>query len=53
MTPPQKKIFFFFFAYEYQQYTEFYADLKSVEIIGKSTPEKVIFQQLYQVSSIQ
>jgi hypothetical protein len=39
-TPLQ--IFFFFFAYKYQQNTEFYADFKSVEIIIKSTPEKLI-----------
>jgi hypothetical protein len=33
MTPQKLKIF----AYEYKHFTEFYADCKSVEIIGKST----------------
>ena len=37
MTP---KIFCSFLAYEYSKFAEFYADFKSVEIIGKSPPRK-------------
>ncbi len=38
MTP--KFFFSSFLAYEYSKYAEFYADFKSVEIIGKSLPRK-------------
>jgi hypothetical protein len=34
--------FIYFFAYEYQKYAEFYADFKSVEIIGKSDPKSYL-----------
>jgi hypothetical protein len=41
-------------AYEYSKFAKFYADLESVEIIGKKIhPEKVICQTLLQVSSIE
>ncbi len=40
MTP---KIFYFFFANEYQKYAEYYADFKSVEIIGKKCTKKKLF----------
>jgi hypothetical protein len=51
MTP---KIFCSFLAYDYSKFAEFYADFKSVEIIGKKIhPEKVICQTLLQVSSIE
>ncbi len=32
-----------FFAYEYQKYTEFCADFKSAEIIGKKCTQKKLF----------
>ncbi len=36
------KLFYFFFAYEYENYTKFYGDFNSVEIIGvKCTPKKL------------
>ncbi len=35
--------FLLLFAYEYQKYTEFYADFKSVEIIGKQCTQKKLF----------
>ncbi len=42
-----------FLAYEYSKYAEFYADFKSVEIIGKKNHlENVLCQILLQVSSI-
>ncbi len=45
--------FLFFLAYEFSKYAQFYTDFKSVEIIGKSPPEKVLCQTLLQVSSIE
>ncbi len=33
----------FFFVYVYQKYSEFYADFKSVEIIGKKCTQKKLF----------
>ncbi len=41
-----------FFAYEYQKCVAFYADFKSVKIIEKVHPEKVICLKLLQVSII-
>ncbi len=32
-----------FFAYEYPKYAEFYADFKSVKIIGKNSNQKKLF----------
>ncbi len=49
MTP---KFFQFFLAYEHSKYAEFY-DIKSVEIMKKVHPEKVLCQTLLQVSSIE
>jgi hypothetical protein len=47
-------IFHLFFAYEYQNYAEFYADSKSIEMIGeKKCTEKDICQKHMQVSSIE
>jgi hypothetical protein len=40
MTP---KFFNSFLAYEYSKYAEFYADFKSVEIIGKKSAQKKFF----------
>jgi hypothetical protein len=40
-------------AYEYSKFAEFYADFKSVGIIKKILPEKVIWQTLLQVISIE
>ena len=40
MTP---KFCNYFFAYEYQNYAEFYADFISVEIIGKMCTQKKLF----------
>jgi hypothetical protein len=37
--------FFYFFAYEYQKYSELYPDFKSMEITVKNHPEKVICQK--------
>jgi hypothetical protein len=48
------KFFSSFLAYEYLKYAEFYADFKSVEIMGKKGhPEKVLCQTLLQFSSIE
>ncbi len=47
-----QKFFCSFLAYEYPKFAEFYADFKSVEIIGKKSTQKVICQTLLQVSSI-
>jgi hypothetical protein len=33
----------YFLAYEYSKYAEFYADFKSVEIIGKKSTQKKFF----------
>jgi hypothetical protein len=38
--------------YEYQKYTEFYADVKSVEIIGKKYTQKVICPNVSQVTRV-
>jgi hypothetical protein len=40
MTP---KFFISFFAYESKKYTEFYADFKSVGIIGEKCTQKKLF----------
>jgi hypothetical protein len=37
------KCFIYVFAYEYQKYAEFYADFKSMEIIGKKCTQKKLF----------
>ncbi len=47
------KFFCSFLAYEYSKFAEFYADFKSVGIIKKILPEKVIWQTLLQVISIE
>ena len=39
--------------FECQKYAELYNDFKSVEIIEKNAPEKVICQNLLQVRSIE
>jgi hypothetical protein len=49
MTP---QIFYLFFKYECKKYAQFYADFKSVKMIGKNHPEKDICQKLLKVSSI-
>ncbi len=38
-----QKIFSSFLVYEYSKYAEFYADFKSVEIIGKKSTKKNFF----------
>ncbi len=38
---PQK--LYYFFTYEYQNYSEVYADFKSVDIIGKKYKQKKLF----------
>jgi hypothetical protein len=38
---PQK--IYFFFTCEYQKYSEFYADFKSVDVIGKKCTQKKLF----------
>ncbi len=40
MTP---NFFSFFLAYEHSKYAEFYADFKSVEIVGKKSTQKKFF----------
>ncbi len=40
-----KNILFIFFANEYPNQTEFYADFKSEEIIGKKCTQKKLFAQ--------
>ncbi len=41
------------FAFEYPKYTEFHADFKSVEIIGKQCTQKNLFRQnLLQVGTV-
>jgi hypothetical protein len=37
----------FFFAYECQKYTEFYADFKSVEMIGKKCAQTKLFAKTF------
>ncbi len=37
------EICYVFLAFEYSKYAEFYADLKSVEIIGKKSTQKKFF----------
>jgi hypothetical protein len=44
MTP---KIFYFFFTYEYQKYSEFYADFKSMYIIGRKCTQKKLFAKTF------
>ncbi len=43
MYPMTPKNLFFEYEYEYQIYVEFYADFKSVEIIGEKCTKKKIF----------
>jgi hypothetical protein len=40
MTP---KFFCYFLTYEYSKFAEFYADFKSVEIIGKKSTQRKLF----------
>ncbi len=44
MTP---NFFCSFLAYEYSKYAEFYADFKSVEIIGKKSTQKKFFAKYF------
>ncbi len=44
MTPT---FFFVFLAYEYSKYAEFFADFKSVEIIGKKSTQKKLFAKYF------
>ncbi len=39
--------FKFFLAYEYSKYAEFYADFKSLEIIGKKSTQKTFFAKYF------
>ncbi len=47
MYPMTPKIYLFFFVYEYPKYAEFYADCKSVEIIGKKCTKKKLFAKKF------
>jgi hypothetical protein len=41
----QRNFFCSFLAYEYSKYAEFYADFKSVEIIGKKSTQQKFFDK--------